>query len=111
MVKELCGFGVKAEDYTWDYFIENDWYRYEKLVKLGVRPFVMKWNGRRDIKLLNAFSRWVNHLHKVRLKKLEPIDSFTSFLKHEYKSWEKERCLNAFDGQVLTRWKSVLKTS
>jgi hypothetical protein len=81
----LCGFKVRPEDYTWEYFMENDWHRYETLAKLGALPFVMKWNGRRDIPLLNAFSRWVNHAHKARKKSLGLLESFKTWIKHEYK--------------------------
>jgi hypothetical protein len=79
----LCGFKVRREDYTWDYFIENDWHRYETLAKLGVKPFVMKWNGRRDIPLLNEFARWVDKARKARRKSLGELESFKTFLAHE----------------------------
>ena len=80
----LCGFKIRSEDYTWDYFMENDWYRYETLAKLGVKPFVMKWNGRRDIPLLNAFARWVNKAKKAYRKSLGALESFKSWLSYEY---------------------------
>jgi hypothetical protein len=79
----LCGFKVKPEDYTWDYFLENDWYRYERLVKLGCKPFIMKYNGRRDIPLLNEFARWVNRAQKARKSSLGDLESFKTFLMHE----------------------------
>jgi len=56
----LVGYGVKPENYTWDYFIDNDYYRFLILRKLGVKPFVMVFNDRRDIPLLKHFQRWVN---------------------------------------------------
>lgn len=56
----LCGFDVEAEDYTWDYFLENDYYRFKVLRELGVHPYIMKYNDRKDIPILNAFDRWVN---------------------------------------------------
>jgi len=80
----LCGFDVSPEEYTWDYFMEHDWYRYERLKKLGVKPFIMKYNGRNDIPLLNAFARWVDWLHKARLKELGLLESFKSYLKYDY---------------------------
>jgi len=54
----LVGYGVNPEDYTWRYFKENDLYRFEVLRELGVSPFVMLYNDRRDIPLLRHFRRW-----------------------------------------------------
>jgi len=48
----LCGF---QEPYDFGY----DWHRFKVLCELGVDPYVMKYNGRRDIRILNHFSRWV----------------------------------------------------
>lgn len=48
----LCGF---REPYNFS----EDWYRFKVLLELGVDPYVMKYNGRRDIRILNHFSRWV----------------------------------------------------
>jgi len=56
----LVGFGVKPNEYTWDYFLEHDYHRFEVLNQLGVLPYVMLYNDRRDIPLLRHFERWVN---------------------------------------------------
>lgn len=48
----LCGF---EEPYDFG----NDWKRFKILLELGVDPYVMKYNKRRDIRILNHFSRWV----------------------------------------------------
>jgi len=55
----LCGYGVEPQDYTWDYFYRHDYYRLKVLRdELNVDPFVMKYNNRQDIKLLNHFTRY-----------------------------------------------------
>jgi len=56
----LVGFGVEPSEYTWDYFLEHDYHRFEVLDRLGVLPYVMLYNDRRDIPLLRHFERWVN---------------------------------------------------
>jgi len=72
----LCGYNVKREDYTWDYFMGNDYYRFQVLRRLGVMPYVMKYNGRNDIPLLNHFARYVNrHLYNTW--------TFQEYLKHK----------------------------
>lgn len=82
----LCGYGVEPKEYTWEYFLNNDWYRYERLDKMKAKPFIMKYNGRRDIPLLSAFTRWVDHAYKARKKSLGPLESFKTFLNKEYPS-------------------------
>jgi len=69
----LVGYGVKPENYTWDYFLEHDYYRFQVLRKLRVKAFVMVYNDRRDIPLLKYFQRWVNRAY--------------------YKSWSLEKYL------------------
>lgn len=39
---------------------EEDMYRVQKLAELGVRPYIMRYNERRDDIRLNHFARWVN---------------------------------------------------
>ncbi len=56
----LVGFGVDSKDYTWDYFVEHDYHRFKVLRESGVRPYVMLYNGRRDIPLLRYFRQWAN---------------------------------------------------
>lgn len=48
----LCGF---QEPYDFG----HDWHRFKVLCDLGVDPYVMKYNRRRDIRVLNHFARWV----------------------------------------------------
>ncbi len=79
----LCGFDVKPEEYTWQYFLEHDWYRFEVLKKIGTLPFIMVYNNRNDIPLLRAFSRWVNFMFKAKKKELGLLHSFTSYLEHD----------------------------
>ena len=38
----------------------QDWHRFEVLRELDAKAFVMKYNGRRDVPILNHFARWVN---------------------------------------------------
>jgi len=53
----LCGYNTSFEE---------DMHRFRVLRELGVDPFVMKYNNRRDVPILNAFARWVNkRLYKV----------------------------------------------
>lgn len=56
----LCAYGVLPEDYTYDYFLRNDMYRFEVLREFGVDPYVMIYNDRKDIPILRHFDRWVN---------------------------------------------------
>ena len=39
---------------------EEDMYRVKKLESMGVRPYIMRYNERRDDIRLNHFARWVN---------------------------------------------------
>jgi hypothetical protein len=39
---------------------EEDMYRVQRLAELGVRPYIMRYNERRDDIRLNHFARWVN---------------------------------------------------
>jgi len=80
----LIGYGIRAEDYTWDYFLQNDWHRYEVLRKLGVKMIPMIYNDRKDLPLARAFRRWVFHMRKARLKRLGELESFKSYLRREY---------------------------
>lgn len=53
----LCGYNTTFEE---------DLYRIAKLDEIGVRPYVMKFNNKRDDIRLNHFARWVNgRFHKV----------------------------------------------
>ena len=71
----LIGYGVKAEDYTWEYFMQNDYYRFQKLKEAGCLPFIMLYNNRKDLPLARAFRRYVNrHLYGTW--------TFQEYLKH-----------------------------
>jgi len=39
---------------------EQDYHRFELLDKLGVKPFIMVYNNRKDKPILRHFARWVN---------------------------------------------------
>jgi hypothetical protein len=81
----LCGFDIFSQkEYTWTYFMENDWYRYQTLVDQKCKPFIMKYNNRKDIPLLNAFARWCNFEHKAKKKSLGRLESFKTYLQHEF---------------------------
>jgi len=39
---------------------EQDYHRFEVLTKMGIKPFIMIYNNRRDKPILRHFARWVN---------------------------------------------------
>jgi len=51
MVYVLVGFNTTHE---------QDWYRVQTLIKMGMDPFVMKYNMRKDDQFLNHLARWCN---------------------------------------------------
>jgi len=62
----ICAYGIRAEDYTLEYFLSHDMYRFEVLRELGVDPYAMVYNDRKDIPVLRHFDRWVNgRVYKV----------------------------------------------
>jgi len=77
----LVGFGVKKEDYTYEYFMEHDYYRFKKLIEWKAMPYIMVYNDRRDLPILRHFERWVNRRYyqfilwekylKSKMKKLK----------------------------------------
>jgi len=69
----LVGYGVKKEEYTWDYFIKNDYRRFEIIRNLGALPYPMIYNDRKDIPLLRRFQRWVIHHQYNKI----PFDKYT----------------------------------
>lgn len=66
LIYMLCGFDVKPERYDWQWFLDHDWHRYETLMKLKAKPFIMVCDNRKDLPLLSAFQRWVNYRFKPR---------------------------------------------
>lgn len=53
----LCGYNTNYDE---------DMYRIKILDEIGIRPYVMKFNNKRDDIRLNHFARWVNgRFHKV----------------------------------------------
>ncbi|MEM3617272.1 MAG: hypothetical protein QXJ31_05100 [Candidatus Bathyarchaeia archaeon] len=89
----LIGYGVKAEDYTWEYFMQNDYYRFEVLKKLKCLPFIMLYNNRKDLPLARAFRRYVNrHLYNSW--------NFEKYLKHRWKIKYDEEKDNEFNRQA-----------
>jgi len=61
---------------------EEDWYRFEKLNKLGVLPYVMLYNDRRDIPILRHFERWVNG----RYYRIVPFSKYERWLRQKSQS-------------------------
>lgn len=56
----ICGRDEKGLPVPKDsYDFKMDYNRFNILLELGVDPYPMKYNGRRDIRILNHFSRWV----------------------------------------------------
>jgi len=43
------------------YDFAEDMHRFQVIRELGANPYVMKYNDRKDIKILNDFDRWVNY--------------------------------------------------
>jgi len=74
----LVGYNTTPEEYTWRKFIEEDYYRFEKLVSLDAEPFVMVYNNRRDIPILRHFARWVNYHLYTKVKRFEDYQSGNS---------------------------------
>lgn len=63
----LCGY---------DTTLEYDYYRIQEIKGLGLTPFVMVYNKRRDIPLLTCLQHWTNNKHSFRYP-------FSSFMRRE----------------------------
>jgi len=87
----LCGFGVKAEDYTLDYFYENDKARFDLLHKKGILVFPMVYNDRRDIPLLKYFQKWSIRRY-YRVCSFEDYKPFRNYLERK-KIYEQKKDL------------------
>ncbi len=83
-----------------DTTFEEDMYRVRKLQELGVRPYIMRYNERRDDKRLNHFARWINGFF------CKSVPDF-----NEYEPWKKvkgawqQECgcqgqISLFDGEM-----------
>ena len=59
---------------------EEDMYRVKKLQSLGVRPYIMRYNERRDDIRLNHFSRWINSFIYKAVPDFE-----------EYEPWKRDK--------------------
>jgi len=59
---------------------EEDMYRIRKLAELGVRPYIMRYNERRDDIRLNHFARWINSFIYKAVPNFE-----------DYEPWKKDR--------------------
>jgi hypothetical protein len=57
---------------------EEDMYRFSKLDELGIRPYVMKYNEKKDDERLNKFTRWVDSMIYKAVPDFE-----------EYEPWKK----------------------
>lgn len=66
---------------------EEDMYRVRRLNELGVRPYIMRYNERRDDIRLNHFARWVNSF----IYRAQPDFE-------EYEPWKRDR--NEIEGQM-----------
>lgn len=59
---------------------EEDMYRVRKLMDFGVRPYIMRYNERRDDIRLNHFARWVNSFIYKAVPDFE-----------DYEPWKRDR--------------------
>ena len=50
----------------------QDYYRFKVLREMGVDPFIMKYNGRKDDEFLNHLARWI-------IKRVYKSDSFSNY--------------------------------
>lgn len=53
---------------------EEDMYRFRKLNELGIRPYVMRYNEKKDDIRLNHFARWVNSFIYKAVPNFEEYD-------------------------------------
>jgi len=56
---------------------QQDYHRFEVLTKMGIKPFIMIYNNRKDKPLLRHFARWVNkRYYKVcQFRDYKPLQS------------------------------------
>lgn len=76
----LVGFNTTFED---------DMYRVKKLESLGVRPYIMRYNERRDDIRLNHFARWINSFIYKAVPDFE-----------EYEPWKRDKGKYECSGQM-----------
>ena len=68
---------------------EEDMYRVKKLQSLGVRPYIMRYNERRDDIRMNHFSRWINSFIYKAVPDFE-----------EYEPWKRDKGKYGCEGQM-----------
>lgn len=68
---------------------EEDMYRVKKLQSLGVRPYIMRYNERRDDIRMNHFARWINSFIYKAVPDFE-----------EYEPWKRDKSKYGCDGQM-----------
>lgn len=68
---------------------EEDMYRVKKLTEIGVRPYIMRYNERRDDIRMNHFARWVNSF----IYKAVPCFE-------DYDPWKRDKSKYDFGGQM-----------
>lgn len=68
---------------------EEDMYRVKKLQSLGVRPYIMRYNERRDDIRMNHFARWINSFIYKAVPDFE-----------EYEPWKRYKSKYGCDGQM-----------
>lgn len=66
-----------------DTSFEEDMYRFRKLNELGVRPYVMKYNEKKDDERLKKFARWVDGMIYKAVSDFEEYEPWKK-IKYEY---------------------------
>ena len=74
---------------------EEDMYRCRKLEELGVRPYIMRYNERRDDARLNHFARWINSFIYKAVPNFEDYDPWKK---------DKDRYFNECDQIALSNY-------
>lgn len=73
----LVGYGVEPDNYSYPFFLEHDYKRFEILKDLGCKSFIMVYNNRKDIPILKKFQKWVN----CRYYKVTTFEKFAKIIK------------------------------
>jgi len=76
MIYMLVGFNTTHE---------QDYYRFKKLTELGMDPFVMTYNNRRDDPWIRHFARWVNR-RRYKICDFDEYNRLTPLQRNETES-------------------------
>lgn len=68
-----------------DTTFEEDMYRFRKLNELGIRPYVMRYNEKKDDERLNKFARWVDSMIYKAVPDFEDYEPWKK-IKYSYNS-------------------------